>query len=193
MRFRTLNNLLLRKLSNNPIRSIVGLAILSLVIFNQEIINEIDIQKNYSVLENTLINYLKMQELQGRVEKIIDGDTLRFLSGKESYIIRLYGIDAPENKQSYGKEAMLALNKMCPINTEAKIIIKDKDKYKRAIGILECNAKDINAEMVKNGFAWAYREYSSDYVEYELMAKSQKIGLWSANNPIKPSEFRKMQ
>ncbi|WDL73848.1 thermonuclease family protein [Helicobacter winghamensis] len=193
MQFKRLNNLLLRKLSNNPIKSIASLAILSLLVFNQEIINDIDIQKNYSVLENTLTNYLKTQELQGRVEKIIDGDTLRFLSGKESYIIRLYGIDAPEKKQSYGKEATLALNKMCPINTEAKIIVKDEDKYKRAIGILECNARDINAEMVKNGFAWAYREYSSAYVEYELMAKSKKVGLWNVNNPIKPSEFRRMQ
>lgn len=52
---------------------------------------------------------------------------------------------------------------------------------------------DVNAEQVKNGYAWAYRKYSNAYTHLEIKARAEKRSLWKQNNPVKPSEFRKNQ
>lgn len=53
-----------------------------------------------------------------KVVKISDGDTITVLNGKEQTKVRLYGIDAPELKQPYGKKskqflANLIAGKVC--------------------------------------------------------------------------------
>ncbi|OUT10435.1 hypothetical protein B9N62_10065 [Campylobacter concisus] len=55
---------------------------------------------------------------QSKVIKISNGDTITVLSGKEQTKVRLYGIDAPELKQPYGKKskqflANLIAGKVC--------------------------------------------------------------------------------
>ena len=37
---------------------------------------------------------------------------------------------------------------------------------------------NINAKMVGNGWALAYRKYSKDYVSEETLAKSRREGMW---------------
>ena len=46
------------------------------------------------------------------VIKISDGDTIVVLSGKEQTKVRLYGIDAPELKQPYGKKSKQFLSNL---------------------------------------------------------------------------------
>lgn len=58
-----------------------------------------------------------------------------------------------------------------------------------------CN-RDINQEMVREGFAWAYqryldRPYASGYIEAEEQARRERRGLWRQGNPVAPWEFRK--
>src|SRR5690606_13049559 len=48
--------------------------------------------------------------LDGWGERVSDGDTLRLaVTGQDEITVRLYGIDAPESKQSYGETAAQAL------------------------------------------------------------------------------------
>ena len=139
------------------------------------------------------LNQQKTQEssIQGTVIKVIDGDTIDVLdSNQTKHRIRLYGIDAPEKKQSYGNKAREFLASLIA-GKEVKVLIKNKDKYQRSIGLILLDGMDINKEMVKNGYAWAYIEYSKDYATEEADAKSFKLGLWADENAIKPSEFRK--
>lgn len=107
--------------------------------------------------------------------------------------IRLYGIDAPETKQSFGKQATENLLKLCPIGSQAQLKIKERDKYKRIVGIVFCGGMDVNANQVENGFAWAYKEYSLAYLHLEMKARLHSRGLWSETSPMKPSDFRKRQ
>jgi len=44
---------------------------------------------------------------------------------------------------------------------------KSKDRYKRTLGIIHYKGQDINAQMVLNGYAWAYMKRSKMYVDHE--------------------------
>jgi len=115
--------------------------------------------------------------------RIIDGDTVE-IAGER---IRLNGIDTPETNQSCldntgkrwrcGREATLALT---AIVGDQAVTCKggERDKYKRLIAICFAGTKDLNAEMVRQGWAPAYRKYSTAYVVEEASAKAQKLGLW---------------
>ena len=72
-----------------------------------------------------------------------------------------------------------------------KIKEKGKDRYKRVLGVVFLNKSDINEQMVLNGYAWAYKQYSKDYIQQERIAKAKKLGFWQEPNPIEPSIFRK--
>ena len=48
---------------------------------------------------------------------------------------------------------------------------------------------DLNARMVRNGWALAYRRYSMDYVEAEGEAKEAKRGMWKGEFVL-PWEWR---
>ena len=135
--------------------------------------------------------YIEGKDITGKIVKITDGDTLTLLHNGEKLKIRFYGIDAPESKQSFGKQSKENLTKLCPLNSQAKIKIKQKDKYNRIVGIVFCNDIDINAKQVQDGYAWAYREYSLAYLHLEFQARIEAKGLWSEDNPIKPSIYRK--
>ncbi|ECH3612143.1 thermonuclease family protein [Campylobacter upsaliensis] len=141
------------------------------------------------------------KELTGKVSKVIDGDTIELLAktSKENPYnhiiklkIRLYGIDAPELKQAYGKEAKEFLSALV-LKQEVSLIIENKDKYERIVGTLFLKGQDINKEMVKNGYAHAYESFSKKYLAEQADAKMFKLGLWQDEKAVKPSEFRKQQ
>lgn len=130
--------------------------------------------------------------LQGKVVKVIDGDTITLLDeAKKTHRIRLFAIDAPESNQAFGKKSRDFLASMIA-SKHIKAIKKDKDKYGRIIAKIELNNEDINKKMVENGYAWAYTYYSDIYKKYEEQARSQKLGLWVDKNPIEPYKWRKM-
>ena len=107
------------------------------------------------------------KENQGEIVKVYDGNTITLVENQEKVKIRLYGLDAPELNQNFGKEAREYLLNLCPLHSQAKVKIINKDKYKRVVGIVYCNTVNVNEKLVENGFAWAYREYSSNYISLE--------------------------
>lgn len=130
--------------------------------------------------------------MEGRIVKIYDGDTITIQDSKDKiYKIRFYGIDAPELKQNFGRESRENLVNLCPLDSLAKIEVKDIDRYNRIVGIVFCNGIDSNAKQVESGFAWAYTEYSKEYQHLEAEARKEFKGLWSEHKPIKPSDYRK--
>lgn len=129
----------------------------------------------------------------GKVIKVIDGDTITILTqNKEQIRVRLYGIDAPEKKQAYGDVSKKALSNMIA-GKQVEIKEHGRDIYKRVLGAIFLNNVDINAKMVSNGYAWAFIKYSKKYVEQEQFARKNKKGLWQDKNAIAPWEFRKLK
>ena len=114
--------------------------------------------------------------------KVIDGDTIHI----SNYKIRLHAIDAPETKQrcikdnkkwSCGLHSKRFLKNLIG-NDQIKCDTNGLDKYNRYIGVCYKNNIDLNSEMVINGWAIAYRYYSSDYIKEEEIAKFNKAGIW---------------
>lgn len=138
------------------------------------------------------------KELTGKVSKVIDGDTIELLAKENPYNhiaklkIRLYGIDAPELKQAYGKEAKEYLSALV-LKQEVSLIIENKDKYDRFVSTLFLKGQDINKEMVKNGYAHAYESFSNKYLTEQADAKMFKLGLWQDERVMSPSEFRMLK
>ncbi len=107
-----------------------------------------------------------------------DGDTIRL----GSTVYRLWGIDAPESKQvcSDGWPAgRLATSRLQSV-IQGKTVIceaKDTDRFGRTVAICRAGGEDLGALMVREGMAWAFVRYSSDYVGQEALAKSARVGV----------------
>lgn len=72
---------------------------------------------------------------------------------------------------------------------------KGKDRYQRTLAVVYYQKQNINLEMVKQGMAWAYKQYSHDpiYLQAQENAQAKGIGLWADNNPIEPSQWRRQE
>ena len=126
--------------------------------------------------------------------RVIDGDTININNNK----IRLHGIDAPETKQTCkldsvdwfcGKQSTEELKKI--INDQSvECTVSDIDIYNRYVAICLVNELNLNQWMVKNGWAIAYRYYSTDYIIEEKYARDNKLGIWKSEF-LKPYQYRK--
>lgn len=66
--------------------------------------------------------------------RVIDGDTVEVIPpNQKSERVRLLGIDAPENDQSYGSASKAALQR-CVANKKVTIQWAERDQYGRIIG-----------------------------------------------------------
>lgn len=136
------------------------------------------------------ILYASLFAFVGKVVSIHDGDTITVLQNKQKIKVRLFGIDAPEKKQDYGQRSKQFLASLIA-GQIVEVEPKGKDRYKRTLGIIHFKGQDINAEIVLNGYAWAYVKYSRIYVNQEKLAREKKLGLWQSSNPTPPWEWRK--
>ena len=120
--------------------------------------------------------------------RVIDGDTLA--RGNER--IRLYGIDAPELGQTCrkpsgeewlcGAAAKMALEVLIGIGNEVHCEIWARDRYGRSVATCGTEQRpDLGADMVRHGWALAYRRYSQDYVGDEAVARVARDGIWASH------------
>ena len=132
----------------------------------------------------------------GGVPRIIDADTLELSKQR----VRLQGIDAPESAQSCrltdgrryqcGKQATAALQKHLG-RAAIRCAIDGRDRYGRGLGT--CYTSDgtnLNAWLVQQGHALAYRPYSTEYVPDEDHARAGRAGIWGGEF-VPPWEWRR--
>lgn len=143
-----------------------------------------------------------------KVVGVSDGDTVKVLteqncdrgkncrSGKVQYRVRLAEIDTPEKKQPGGSTAKQTLSDMV-FGRMIKVEQIDKDRYGRLIANLYVDGKWVNAEMVRSGSAWVYRQYAKtpELFKLEGEAKADKRGIWALprSQRIPPWEWRRQQ
>ena len=122
-------------------------------------------------------------DLKSSKVKIVDGDTIYLKNEK----IRFSGIDTPEIKQTCNKNnetikcgiqaKELLINKIG--NNKVKCIKNGIDKYNRILAECFVNNQSISKYLVREGYAFAYRKYSTKYVQDEDYAKKNKKGMWA--------------
>lgn len=129
---------------------------------------------------------------------VSDGDTITVRAeGQPKTRIRLYGIDAPESGQDFGRRAKEYLAGLV-YGEIVDIEQLDLDRYGRSVAIVRIGKVNANEEMLKAGYAWVFTKYCRNKVcvgwkELEQQAKDERRGLWSHKNPVAPWEWRKQK
>lgn len=132
--------------------------------------------------------------------KAVDGDSLIVDDVK----IRLVGIDSPEydqwcknssgKKYKCGEKASAYMKKMIAegIKRHQKIKCENfgTDRYNRTLSVCYLGKLNLNAEMVKAGWAVAYRHEMFKSAESE--AKKAKRGIWQGKF-MRPELFRTLK
>ena len=125
---------------------------------------------------------------------IVDGDTIAISGNK----IRLSGIDTPEKHQTCrkagvtwrcGYEATETLRNWT-YTKEVRCVGDIKDRYGRLIANCFVDGYNVNARLVYEGLALAYRKYSKQYVPEEDKARAAKRGMW-AGEFVPPWDWRR--
>lgn len=134
------------------------------------------------------------KRIAGRL-KVIDGDSFEI----GSVGVRLFGVDAPEGRQSCtrgdgsswrcGEAAADELRRLAG-SREVDCVPRDEDDYGRIVAVCRAGNVDLGAAMVRAGLAVAYRRYSDDYVDEEREAQAARRGLW-AGEFVRPEEYRR--
>jgi endonuclease YncB( thermonuclease family)/methylphosphotriester-DNA--protein-cysteine methyltransferase len=136
--------------------------------------------------------------IEGKVVDVHDGDTVTVLDANgKKFHIRLQGIDAPELKQAYGAASQENLSRMV-LGRQVTIVWTKTDKYRRTVGTIMLDGRDVNIEQVKDGLAWHFKKYADEqepkdrvaYAKAEEGARAVKLGLWQDPNPTPPGDYR---
>ena len=137
------------------------------------------------------------QDVVSGPARVIDGDTIE-IRGRR---IRMHGIDAPESAQTCldaagrtygcGRVATNALAGMAGRSSVA-CHVRDVDRYERLIAVCHLGGVDLNAWMVLEGHALAYRRYARDYVAHEDTARARRLGIWQGRFDA-PWDWRRSQ
>lgn len=131
-------------------------------------------------------------EISYKVIAVTDGDTVKILYGNQPLTLRLDGIDSPERDQAFGRRAKQFLSNLV-FGKSVKVYSKGRDKYRRELAIIFLESgENVNQEMVRAGYAWWYKEYSSDFAlkALEEEARKAKRGLWQDKTQVPPWDFR---
>lgn len=134
---------------------------------------------------------------------VYDGDTLRVARGNEELKIRFCGIDAPEIKQAGGKASRDHLRGLIAQGDGSIGVVPiEKDRYGRTVAdlfVMRSNGSEIhlNSQMLLDGHAYHYAQYSGNCPQPELLVQAEEIGksnnagLWASPNAQRPWDYRK--
>jgi len=132
------------------------------------------------------------QSFTGTVVGVLDGDTIEVKTGPSTVTrVRLADIDAPEKSQAFGYRAKEALSRKV-FGEQVDIITRSKDRYGRTVATVMNGNRNINLEMVQDGMAWWYRQYSRDanFGFAEAQARKLSKGLWIDQFAQPPWDYR---
>lgn len=138
--------------------------------------------------------------LAGVVVGVTDGDTITVLDDQRTqHKIRLAGIDAPEKAQAFGQQSKEHLSSLV-FGRQVLVETEKQDRYRRTVGKVVIEGRDVNLAMVVAGLAWHYKKYEDEqsqsdqllYADAEIAAREVRRGLWRDAARLPPWEYRKI-
>ncbi len=166
-------------MKNKTLPYIVVFILILLSFFGGSYFEKQKIKTQSSVSSDVSVN-----EIPVTVIGVSDGDTFKLSDGKT---FRLYGVNAPEVKESYFEEAKaftqnLVLGKEITFEQEANYKV---DKFGRELGYVFVDGVNLNIELVRNGLARvvlyekrAKIKYQDELLSAEKSAKELRLGIW---------------
>lgn len=141
---------------------------------------------------------VQASSLFGRVIEVNSGDVITVFNLNRPVRVKLLGVDAPEMSQVFGDLAKKHLSDLVydqSVIVEYSGIAADGSLTGRVL----LNNADIGAQMIRDGAAWfdpnnysCLSQTDRDvYQQSEQAARSERRGLWQAENPTAPWEFVK--
>lgn len=156
-----------------------------------------------------LAGIARAETLGGRVDAVVDGDTLRVdVPGRGQWQVRLAWVDAPARLQEHGEAARSSLGALAFGRAVLLENPQQSGSEWRAVvrvappgvpcGNADCPPTlDLGLAQVERGMAWHDRRSSGQpaaaqaaYQQAEFTAKIRRLGLWSGKNPLPPWEWR---
>ncbi len=124
------------------------------------------------------------QPVEVEVVRVIDGDTIEISGGRR---VRYIGVDTPEvsgNLQYYGPEAT-SFNKKLVEGRKVALVpdFSEEDAFGRLLRYVYVDGILVNAELVREGYAWAKAHqpdtrYAQCFAALEREALEAKRGIW---------------
>lgn len=134
---------------------------------------------------------------RGKCVTALDGDTLRIKDTcNQEIMVHLYGIDAPERGQCFGRQAQMELLDMLTGEwVEIQAVETDGQGNIRALVKLHATSDYVNRLLVAKGLAWVEgqrcgKSFCSEWKHLETNARDKRTGLWYQEAPIPPWEWR---
>lgn len=108
---------------------------------------------NYNFLNEKFSDFLT-DSAKGKVERVIDGDTLVLEGGEH---VRLLGINTPEKGEKYYQDAKGFLENKVLNKTVIVLSGREKkDLYGRTLGYILLHGENVNIKIVEEGFGNPY-------------------------------------
>lgn len=142
---------------------------------------------------NQLVRDLNIEPDLAQVVTVVDGDTIDVEIDGVRERVRLIGVDTPETVhpfkelEYYGKEASAFTKNMLEGKTvRLEYDLNKRGKYGRLLAYVWLDDLHFNAELVRQGYAFAYLKYPFKYREafrkLEQEAQEQGRGLWQSEH-----------
>jgi endonuclease YncB( thermonuclease family) len=117
--------------------------------------------------------------------RVVDGDTIEIAGTR----IRLWGIDAPEHDQTCqgkngdvyecGREGAAVMRELTG-GQQVECTPRDHDRYGRTVAVCHTESGELNAAMVRRGWAVDYTKYSRGcYRAEQEQARNEQLGIWA--------------
>ena len=135
------------------------------------------------------------------VTSVPDGDSLwvvRHPNAVDSALpVRLFGIDAPERDQDFGREAQEALWRLVWRTKGLRMEVVDVDHYHRLVALLYHQSagrhRSINRILIEQGHARWYSRFGGEefgFAAAEDLARSNRRGFWKRGQEMAPWDYR---
>lgn len=125
------------------------------------------------------------KEFKGVVTFVVDGDRFILETEKETHLVRMKWVDAPDDGQPLADEATTFLNEL--ILGREVVVLSDGDNNGCLFGELIADGVNYNHEVVRSGFAHTFDDSPAEYQNSTQTAKKEKKGVWAGENPVLPN------
>ncbi|EGK06980.1 thermonuclease family protein [Kroppenstedtia eburnea] len=127
---------------------------------------------------------------EGRVIRVIDGDTAVIETGGKKEKVRFIGVNTPETNhpkigvEYYGKEASnYTKDRLDGKEVRLELDVEKRDRYGRLLAYLWMGDELFNATLVKEGYARIMTvppnvKYQETFLRLEREARKKDAGLW---------------